>query len=222
VTVPASQVNAALWRRVYAEGGGDLHYPSDVLVRLGARLLSDARDRRLLDFGFGTGANLLHFAARGFEVYGAEISEHALQRTRERLQAAGLSADLRLVDPQEPLPYTAGYFDAVYAWQVLYYNDRQGWASTVSRLERVTKPGGLLIFATAAPGDASHLEAERLGDHTYRSRAFGQEGCIVVIPERDALAMLFPGRQIEVGEFGFQFAGATARYWIVTYRMAAS
>jgi SAM-dependent methyltransferase len=221
VTVPASQANAALWRRAYAEGRNDLRYPSDVLVRLGARLLSCERERRILDFGFGTGANLLHFVSQGFEVHGAEVSEHALARTRERLQAAGLAADLRLVGADEPLPYTTGYFDAVYAWQVLYYNDLPGWAATVSKLERVTKPGGLVIFATAAPGDISHLEAESLGHHTYRSRVPGQEGCVVVIPERDALGSLFPGRQIEVGEFGLRFAGVVARFWIVTYRMTS-
>ena len=35
-------INAQVWRDLYRSGRGDLRYPNDVLVRLGARLL-DAR-----------------------------------------------------------------------------------------------------------------------------------------------------------------------------------
>ena len=222
MTDPASEVNARVWRRLYAEGGNDLRYPNDVLVRLGARFLSKIHDRRILDFGFGTGANLLHFAAQGFAVHGVEISEHALARTRERLQAAGLSADLQLIGVGQRLPYADAYFDVVYAWQMLYYNDLDGWASTVRELERVTKRGGLIIIATAAPGDVSQVEAEPLGNGLYRSRVPGQEGCVLLIPDRQALVALFPDRGIQIGEFGFQLPGMAARFWIITYRMPAS
>jgi SAM-dependent methyltransferase len=214
----SAQVNAAVWQRLYAAGSNDLRYPSDILIRLGARVLDRARDRRILDFGFGTGANMLHFAGQGFEMYGAEISEHALTRTRERFQATGLAGDLRLIEPGQRLPFASGYFDVVYAWQVLCYNDAQGWASTVSELERVARQGGLVIIATAAPGDISQVEAEPLGNSVYRSRVRGQEGCVLLIPERNALGGLFPDRQLEIGEFGYSFAGVTARYWIIIYR----
>lgn len=216
---PAGEVNARVWRGLYAAGGNDLRYPSDVLVRLGFRLMRTDRDRRVLDFGFGTGANLLHFAGQGLEVHGVEVSEHALKRTRQRLESAGLAAQLQLIEVGQPLPYAAGYFDVAYAWHVLYYNDREGWSRAVRELERVTKPGGLIIIAIAAPGDVSQLQAESLGNHLYRSRVPGQEGCVLLIPDRQGLDALFPGRPIEVGEFGFSFAGLLARYWIITYRM---
>lgn len=215
------ETNARVWRDLYAAGRNDLRYPSDVLVRLGFRLLRMDRDRRVLDYGFGTGANLLHFAGQGYDVHGLEISAHALNRTRQRLEAAGLAAQLQLIEVGQPLPYARGYFDVVYAWHVLYYNDRHGWNDALRELERVTRPGGLIIIAIAAPGDVSQLEAEFLGDHLYRSRVTGQEGCVLLIPDREALAGLFPGRQIEVGEFGFSFPGTVARYWIITYRMPA-
>lgn len=218
MTHQAEHVNAAVWQRLYSEGRNDLRYPSDVLVRIGVRLLDKNRHRRLLDFGFGTGANLLHFAAQGFETSGVEISEHALARAQERLRDARLSGDLRLIKPGERLPFADSHFDVAYAWQVLYYNDRNGWASAVAELERVTKPGGLIIVATAAPGDISQVEAEPLGNSLYRSKVPGQEGCVLLIPDVQALSELFPGRQIEIGEFGFRFAGATAHHWIITYR----
>jgi SAM-dependent methyltransferase len=152
-------------------------------------------------------------------MHGVEIAEHALQRTRERLQASELSADLRLISVGQRLPYVDSYFDAVYSWQVLCYNDRDGFAAAVGELERVTSPGGLIVIATVAPGDVSQVEAEPLGNDLYRSRVRGQEGCVLLIPDRPGLGALFPGRQIEVGEFGFRFPGSAARYWVISYRL---
>jgi SAM-dependent methyltransferase len=222
MTLPASEINAAVWQKLYSQGGNDLRYPSDVLVRLGSRLFKTNEPLRILDFGFGTGANLLHFASQGLDVHGAEISAHALARTRERLQSAGLAGDLQLIEPGQRLPYEASYFDVVYAWQVLYYNDFDGWRSAVREFERVTRPGGLILVATAAPGDVSQIQAEPLGGHLYRSKVAGQEGCILLIPDRPGLQALFPERQLEVGEFGYHFGHIAARYWIVSYRMSTS
>jgi SAM-dependent methyltransferase len=211
-------VSPAVWRRLYAEGKNDLRYPNDVLVRLGVRLLNRNQDRRILDFGFGTGANLAHFASQGFEVHGVEISEHALARAKERLRSASLTADLRLIGVGERLPYIEGFFDVVYSWQVIYYNNHEGWRSTVAELERVTRKGGLVIIATAAPGDASQIQAQPLGNDLYRSNVPDQEGCIVTIPDRERLGDFFPGRSVEIGEFGFQIGATRSRYWIVNYR----
>jgi SAM-dependent methyltransferase len=214
----AAQVNSRVWQALYAAGRSDLQYPNDVLVRLSTRLFNRERDRRILDFGFGTGANLLHFAGEGYEVYGVEVSEHATARTRQRFETAGLRAELRLIGAEDPLPFEDGYFDVIYAWQVLYYSDRDAWQCKVKELERVTRRGGLILVATAAPGDVSQLQAEPLGDFVYRSNVAGQEGCILTIPEREALPQLFPGRQLEIGEFGFQYGATRTRHWVITYR----
>jgi SAM-dependent methyltransferase len=211
--------NAKVWQKLYSEGKNDLHYPSDVLVRIGARCFDLTQDKKILDFGFGTGANLIHFAGLGFEMYGVEVSEHAMARTQERLRAAGLRAELHLIRPGEALSFPSGTFDVVYAWQVIYYSDEAGYRFTVGELERVTRPGGLIIVATAAPGDASYLQAEPLGHDVYRSTVPGQEGCIVTIPEKHELAGYFRGRQLEIGDFGFQFGDRAAHFWIVMYRM---
>jgi SAM-dependent methyltransferase len=212
-------INARVWRDLYRSGRGDLRYPNDMLVRLGARLLDVRRDRKLLDFGCGTGANLAHFASQNFEVVGVDVSEHALAITRARVAAMSGPPELRLVEPGRPLPFEDGRFDAAYAWQVLYYNDPDGWKASVAELERVCKRGALILVATAAPGDVAQTESTPVGELTYRlSATTGQEGCIVTIPDRDALPRLFPGCDLEIGQFGFEFRGTSARHWIVTYR----
>lgn len=211
--------NSAVWRRLYSQGKSDLRYPNDVLVRLAARLLDSSRNLRILDFGFGTGANLAHFASLGFETHGVEISEHALARAQQRLSAASLRSDLRLIEPGADLPFPDAHFDVTCAWQVLYYADRPTWFATVEKLDRVTKKGGLVILAIAAPGDISQIEAESLGDSVYRSRVRDQEGSILIIPELTEIPRLLPNRELEIGEFGFRFGAMSSRHWVITYRI---
>ncbi|MFP4057090.1 MAG: class I SAM-dependent methyltransferase [Candidatus Brocadiia bacterium] len=49
---------------------------------------------RLLDLGCGTGRHLVHFAQRGFEVTGVDLSQHMLAVARRNLALAGCSATL--------------------------------------------------------------------------------------------------------------------------------
>jgi SAM-dependent methyltransferase len=207
--------NIENWRTMYAEGKNDLLYPNDVLVRIGARLFNSKTDKRILDFGFGTGANLIHFAKQGYSMYGVEISEDAIRKTKERLP---LKADLTLMGSDGLLPYADAHFDIIVAWQVLCYNDWNSLSSIVLELERVLRPGGLMLSTMIAPGDISQVQADALGDCLYRSHVSGQEGCILVIPEKKDLPLCFPGRKLEIGEFGYTWAGMTARHWIVLYR----
>lgn len=218
LNLEALQINSRVWRNLYSLGKNDLQYPSDVLVRVAARLFGTERHRKILDFGFGTGANLLHFAGLGHDAHGVEIAEHALARARQRFEAAGLEADLRLIQPGQRLPFEDDYFDIAYAWQVLYYDDRDGWKGQVGELRRVTKSGGLILAAVAAPGDISQLHAEPLGDSMYRSLVGGQEGCILTIPDREALPQLFSTQNLDIGEFGFEFGSIRSRHWIVAFR----
>jgi SAM-dependent methyltransferase len=214
----AARINAQVWSDIYSAGLGDLRYPNDVLVRLAGRLFDRHRERRVLDLGCGTGANLLHFAALGFEVVGVDVAEQAIARTRSRAEAAGLRPQLHWVRAGDRLPFDDGVFDAAYAWQVLYYSDGDGWRASVAELERVCRPGALILIATAAPGDLSQSQAVELGDYMYRSAVPGQEGCILTIPDREALPRFFPGQNLEIGEFGFSYGGTVTRHWIISFR----
>lgn len=216
----AAARNAEVWEGLYAAGRNDLRYPSETLVRLAAGLLPAAQPLRVLDFGCGTGANTAHLASLGHALHGVEVSASALERARSRMQAAGREAVLQLVAPGARLPFADGFFDAVFAWQVLYYNDRQGWAAAVREIERVLRPGGLVLVATAAPGDVSQRDAQALGDAMYRSAVPGQAGSTLTIPAREELQALFPGRILDVGEFSFAFGATHSRHWIISYRTA--
>ena len=161
--------NSITWQKLYSEGKNDLRYPNDVFIRCCYKYL-DKSTSRVLDYGFGTGANLIHLANLGCDVSGAEISNHAVEKTKDRLSEWGLSADLRCIEAGGLLPWPSEYFDAIVTWQVLCYNDWDTWRHAVSELERVLKPGGLFICATAAPGDISQTMSQSIGNGLYKSQ----------------------------------------------------
>jgi len=60
--------NKRVWNNIYGRGE-KLEYPSEELVRLTSYLFKDRDGKKLLDYGFGSGNNLIHFAKQGFNCY---------------------------------------------------------------------------------------------------------------------------------------------------------
>lgn len=204
-----------IWEGLY-RGGHRLSYPNDVFVRVTHRLLDPNTHPRGLDYGCGSGENLVHLARRGFEMTGADVSGSALATTRERLQEAGMDAQLELLQGAR-LPFADASFDVVVAWQVLTYNDWNSLATALSELERVLRPGGVFVATLSAPGDFMEQDGDPLGDGLYRLRSRGQEGALIMIVPEDRIAGLFPGKEIKTGWFGHEFDGVPSRHWMVSY-----
>jgi SAM-dependent methyltransferase len=209
------QQHVAVWEKLYA-GGHVMSYPSDVFVRLTHRLISPDRHPKALDYGFGSGQNLLHLGRRGFKLWGLEVSESAVKTARGRLEAAGLQGELALIK-DEKLPFADGFFDVVVPWQVLNYNTWESLRRVVKELDRVLRPGGFLIAAINAPGDYQQTHSEPLGDCLYRLTSSTQAGLVTLVPERDRLKDVFPGYPLNIGSFSYSYEDNEERYWIVTY-----
>lgn len=214
--------SADVWKGIYANGKNDLIYPNDSFVRIFARFFSGApQPLRVLDYGFGTGANLIHMARLGHIAAGIEISRHALEIAAGRLDKLGLKADLSLITPGDAIDYPNDHFDVVLSWQVIYYNDWDGIRAIIKEFERILRPGGTIIIAMAAPGDVSQLMADPAPGNVYVSKVPSQEGCVLVIPARSELDELFVGEDRIVGEFGMSYQNIASHHWIVTYKPKA-
>ena len=213
----AVQSNSKVWEDIYSQGKGVLSYPSEPLVRLTYGLLNPQQHKKVLDYGFGAAANLIHLARRGFAMTGVEVSPSALQIAKTRCAQDNVQADLRLLDGGK-LPFDNDSFDAVIAWQVLYYNNWQSLYSAMLEIERVLRPGGLFIGTMAGTNDVSHQMGKPLGDCEYISGVPGQEGAHLLIVEKHELQRCFPNRSITVGEFYYQFGDAISRHFIASYQ----
>lgn len=211
------QKNSKVWEDIYSQGKGILSYPNESMVRLTYNLLDPLRHKQILDYGFGSANNLIHLARRSFAMTGVEVSQSALEIANRRCMDAGVNADLRLIEGGE-LPFEQNSFDAVIAWQVLYYNNWSGLHAAIHEIERVLRPGGIFIGTMAGVGDISHKLGKALGDCEYISGAPGQEGAHLIILDKHELNRCFPGMEITIGEFNYQYGEVQSHHFIISYQ----
>ena len=118
------------------------------------KLLFEAKVRRVLDFGTGTGRHTVYLAKIGFEVYGFDWSENAVGITKKELFQQGLSANLAVWDMNNiPLPYGNEFFDAVIAINVLHHTYIDKIKRTASDIARITRSGGYLYVESPTYGE---------------------------------------------------------------------
>lgn len=119
----------------------------------------------VLDVGSGDGvvATLLAPNARSYTCL--DRSDKVLDAARERLEAAGHSAEFTVGDMHE-LPFAPGSFDHVLLFHALTYADRPRRA--IEEAHRVLRPGGTLVILTLA----EHDQEEIASAYSHRNLGF--------------------------------------------------
>ncbi len=125
----------------------DRYFHFNELFRFDTQVLDRwlKRPGRLLDLGCGTGRHLVHFAAKGFEVTGVDLSEHMLAVARRRVLAARCSATLVHGDITRLDELGLGRFDyaiCMFSTLGMIYGAANRLAFLRSIRERL-EPGGL-------------------------------------------------------------------------------
>lgn len=208
--------NINVWSGIYNQAAGMMSYPNENLVRISHRLLDVEKHSKLLEYGFGSGADFLHFCSKGFKVTGVEISQSAIDQLNEKLNTLSIDSDLYLISDGK-LPFPDESFDAVVAWQVLYYNDWSGFRIAMQEINRVLRKGGIFLGTMGAIGDFSHTHSRSLGDSLYESTVPGQEGAVVIILDEDQLQDCFPGERLRTGHYSHSFGDRHGKHWVVSY-----
>lgn len=98
-----------------------------------------AKGTRVLEIGVGLGTDFIRFVRAGAIATGVDLTEHAVQLVRRRLELEGLQGKVVVADA-ESLPFEDGTFDRIYSWGVLHHTPDTGRA--VQEAIRVAKPGG--------------------------------------------------------------------------------
>lgn len=170
---------AEQWASFYRSGRGNV-YPDENLVRLLKGNYADIpRVGRMLDVGFGRGANLVLFAQSGFDAHGLEVSEDSVKAGETLAAQRGVHLTLGLLRGTS-LPYPDDYFDLVISWGAVYYHGtRSSVAAAIEGFYRVLRPGGVLLLSVIHPnsfmvrrlsndlGDGAH-EIDRDDPHDNR------------------------------------------------------
>lgn len=101
-------------------------------------------DGSVLDVATGTGAVAIELVRqKGCRVVGIDQSPEMLEGAQARVEAAGLSDRITLVEGgAEQLPFPDGAFDALTFTYLLRYVEDPG--ATLAELARVVRPGGIV------------------------------------------------------------------------------
>jgi len=99
----------------------------------------------ILDFGCGCGRMLLWMGWIGESraLYGTAIDAQAIAWCREHLPYANVTVN----DPDPPLPYPDEAFDLVFNHSVFTHIDERRQDLWLAELQRVTRPGGLVVLS---------------------------------------------------------------------------
>ena len=105
-------------------------------------LLGDVRGKTVLDFGCGTGENIVPLAERGARVIGMDISPDLIALARERLNDAGLEARLEVGSAYDTgLPGES--VDVIFCIALIHHLDI---ARVVEEMARILVKGGIVIL----------------------------------------------------------------------------
>lgn len=160
-----------------------------LLSRLDAEKERLGRQVRVLDLGCGEGhfAEVLVRADAG--VVACDVAEEPLRRAR----ANHPDLDLRLVEPDGPLPFADASFDIVWAGETIeHVLDTSHWLSEV---RRVLPSGGLILLSTPDHGLLSRLHL------ALSERAFASH----FDPRSDHLRFFVPRTLVGLlSDFGFE------------------
>lgn len=162
-----------------------------------AKTLKLTKASKVLDFGCGTGRNTLYLSRMGFDVFGFDWSEAALEKARAELSGQGLMADLRAWDMNEvPLPYGDAFFDAVLIMRVMHHTFVDKIRRIASEVSRIAKRGGYLYVEVPTYEEALRLSSEGMKSEEPEPGTFvPSTGDEVGIPhhhfKKDELTALF-------------------------------
>lgn len=102
-------------------------------------LSQDKKD--FLDLGCGLGRHSILFGQNNFNVYCFDISEDAINRTKEWATKEKLEFDYKVGDMLD-LPYDDNKFDCILCRNVISHTDTEGMKKVIKELDRVLKVGG--------------------------------------------------------------------------------
>jgi SAM-dependent methyltransferase len=124
-----------------------LTMPEREFRRRTVETLDPRSGEKILNFGFGTGQNLVRIKrkAPGAELYGIEIDPKVKEIAERKLAAAGENAELQLYDGVT-FPFEDGSFDKVFSSLVFHHLNAETKRNSLRELRRVLKPGGELLI----------------------------------------------------------------------------
>lgn len=151
--------------------GYDPHYLARIssLLNFHSYCMHSDLERRILDCGAGGKLTpLLFFTKEGYESFGVDISQRAIENALDLGRRNGVKLDIRVGDIRS-LNFPDESMSFVYTYNTVFHLPGEDIQRTLSEMSRVLRPEGLMYVNLLSVEDASYGEGEEVGDHTFLS-----------------------------------------------------
>jgi len=153
-----------VWEDLRKNGKHITKYPYDVVVSFVFRYYPKNKHKHevnILDIGCGVGNHLWFLAREGFNAYGIEGSETAVQLARELLKKFGVKASINVGDFTKKLPYDDEFFDLIIDRSSLSCVSYENIKNVINEIHRVLKSGGYFLFTPYSKSHTSFVESKK-------------------------------------------------------------
>lgn len=177
------------WDQILRRKEYSLENPDGIVVNF-ASIIENREAKRILDLGCGAGRHVVYLADRGFETYGADISETGLKLTKNKLrskkvEAAIIKSDMRL------LPFIDTCFDAAICVQTIYHQRLKEIQETVSEIQRVLKKKGLILTNFHSTRSGFFGKGTKVEENTFMQETGPEKGVLHHFVDENGLRELF-------------------------------
>ncbi|MGQ0829311.1 MAG: class I SAM-dependent methyltransferase, partial [Bacteroidota bacterium] len=139
----SKQIPSAEQLQIYYQGYGKNSYLSPITIKRYIELLDKfelfRKTNKLLDVGCGTGFFLEQAKARGWEVYGTELSDEVIKACIEK----GFNIQKGLVNPKN---YNPGMFDIITSFEVIEHINNP--KTELNNFNAILRKEGLVYITT--------------------------------------------------------------------------
>ena len=162
-----------IWNKVYSNDSsffGD--QPSKFALIFYENFIKN-KVKKVLELGCGQGRDSLFFASKGLDVHAIDSSKVAIENLTTKTKELNLDINLKYINAVEGLPFSNGYFDAVYSH--MFYN--MGFSDDELKFlfnesKRVLKSKGILSFSVRNDKDIMYKKGTKLSGSIYDINGF--------------------------------------------------
>lgn len=154
------------------------------------------KEMKILDAGCGEGRNTVYFVNQGYQIFGIDPNETAIQYCRYQAKSLNPNFDTHRfqVGKLEEVPFHTGAFDAVICSAVLHFaHDVDNFQKMTSEIHRVLKPGGIFWFRMCTGFGGVLEQSKSLGSGRF------------LIPDGSERFVLTSSDVDNLEEMGFKF-----------------
>jgi SAM-dependent methyltransferase len=148
-------------------------FPQDMMLRAlfsdnYFSLLNKKLSGAVLDVGTLYGNNLVPFADRGWDCYGTEVTDEAVQIAKSSSYKWGMNAKIKLGFNKD-LPFEDQKFDLLLSMSTIHYEEKiEDIELSLKEFSRTLKKDGHALVQTVAPKHVLFVNSRKVNNHIYK------------------------------------------------------